>query len=445
MTSFADSSERARPEAVPGRVWRGTALQVLGRVWSAACTLTYLWLAAHRLDQRAFDAFTFWLAAFLWLDAFVVLGTGQALIQRTAADPAALGPVVRSVRRVRVASGLAGLILVSSGAFLAGEPGWGWIALAAAYPITHALEVSTAVWQNRIAWGRPVAIRAVASGLSLGLVALVAHAGASSAGAFLVAVAAGSATGNVLLHCAARREIPAGTQRAPLGDLLRLALPLGLSGLCAQTYFYVDNLFVRAWTGEGQLGRYNVAVRFMSFFLMVAQYASTAALPWYARRHAAAGLDRAVARIGPPLFAAACLAAGALWPWTGELLELFRPGFGSAAGALRWLLGATVAVYAGSVLVTAVVATGDAGAMLVISSGALALNLVANAWAVPRFGIEGAAATTCATEVAVAAGGWIALARGHAAPPARTLWRWAGGLALFPLAAALSAQLRGSA
>jgi len=439
LTTFADAEEVARPDRVPRRVWRGAILQVLGRVWSATCTLGILFLTSGRLSDAGFDAFTFYLAAFAWLDAFVVLGTGQVAIQRTAGAPDSVAPVLRAARRIRLGTGLAGVLLVGGGAFAFGESGAPWILLAALYPLTHGLEISTIVFKNRISWGKPVLVRSIAATLSAASVATLWHVGVTEPALYLVGVAFGSTLGNFGLHWIASPHLPRVRGVAPAPGLLAAAIPIGLSGLCAQTYFYVDNLFVRAWTEEGELGRYNVAVRFMSIFIMGAQYVSTASLPWLTRRHAAGRLGAAVGRIGPPLFAAAGVGAGLAFPWTETLLELFRPGFGEAAASLQWLLGAVVCVYAGAVSVTAVVASGATRAVLGVSATGLALNLFGNAWAVPRFGIDGAAATTCATEATVVLAAWIALARRGVRVAGG--WTWLGGPLGFGLGCLVSSAL----
>jgi O-antigen/teichoic acid export membrane protein len=98
-----------------------------------------------------------------------------------------------------------------------------------------------------------------------------------------------------------------------------------------------------------------------------------------------------------------------------------------------------VAIYAGSTLLTAVVAIGLNRARLWISAGGLALNIAANFWAVPRFGIAGAGATTFATELFVAvSAAWVLARHGVALGSA---WRWLGGVALFALAAWISSLL----
>lgn len=441
MDTFADPAERNAPDAVPPRVWRGAGLLVCGRIFGSACTLTYLWLLTDRLAPEGLDTLTFYLAIFAWLDAFVILGTGQVAVQRTASDPAAVWGVVRATRRIRVATGIVGALLVGAGALLAREPGAGWIFLAALYPITHALEVSITVLKNRIAWKRPVAIRAIAAGLSLAFVVLLLAAGASSPAPFLLAIAAGSTLGNFLLHAASRSSLPESGSATGAWKLFLAAVPLGLSGLCAQTYFYIDNLFLRHWSPEGELGRYNIAARLLSVFIMVAQFVSTAGLPWLTRRHQAGKLGLAVDRLGPPLLAAAGFGVGLIYPWCAELLRLFHPGFEQAAPALRWLLLAVIAIYAGAVLLTAVVASGSMRSVLAITLVALLVNLLGNAWLVPELAGEGAAIATFATELSVVLGSLVALVHAGASPSYRHSWRWFGGPLLFFVARALSQAL----
>ncbi len=436
-------SDTTHERAVPRRVWSGTALQAGGRFWTTACTLSYFWLAANALSAADFGRFTFYLAVFSWLDSLANMGTGQVAVQLTAGEPGRTRAVLRTARRVRLAAGLFGVVLVGAGAFAAGEPDTGWILLAALYPVTHTLELSATVFRNRIAWGVPVMARSIASALSLAFVWLCVRQGVSSPAAFLVAVAAGSASANFLLHFASLRHLPPGGGPAePLGSFLRAAVPLGLGGLCAQTYFYIDNLFVRALCGAEPLGHYNVAVRVLSALIMLAQYSSLTALPWFTRRHLAGELGPAVARLAAPLFALAGLGCGLLWPWTDQLLELFRPGFGAAGDALRWLLLAVLTIYAGSLLHTALIATGATRAMFWIAATGLFVNVALNALLVPTYGIDGAAAATFATEVSVTlAAGWTLRRHGVRLGGAGATWRWAGGPLLFMVGVGLSALL----
>jgi O-antigen/teichoic acid export membrane protein len=218
------------------------------------------------------------------------------------------------------------------------EPGAPWILLASLYPVTHVFELSSTVFRNKIAWGVPVLVRAAASTLSLAFVLLLVARGDEEPAHYLCAVALGSTLGNGLLHLASRKHLPREKAAdAPVLEILRAAIPLGLAVLFQQAYFWADNVFVRAICGAQPLGGYNVGVRVMSMSIMVAIFASQAALPWLAREHAAGRLTEAVAKLSQPLFALAGLGAGLLGPWAERILGIFGKGYESAGPSLRWL------------------------------------------------------------------------------------------------------------
>lgn len=400
---------------MPQRVWSGTRLLVLGRVWGSACTLLTLWLLARRLSADAFGRYTFYLAIFVVLDTLADFGSGQIAVQRTAHDAEALPEVLAAARLQRLVTGLVGVLLAGGMAFAFGESGAGWILLASLYPVTHVLELSTVVLRNRIRWGIPVALRAIAAALSLSFVLALRASGEREPARYICAVAAGSALANVLLYLACRAHLP---QRrpgpVPYRAFFLAAAPLGLASLCQQAYFYVDNLFVRSICGTEELGRYNIGVRVMSYSIMVAIYSGQAALPWLARANARGELGQALGGFVPRLFALAALAAGLAAPWAGELLALFGEPFRSAAPSLRWLFVASALVYAGSGLMTALVAAGRTRSILVVALAALGVNLAANALLVPQLASEGAGIATALTEAAVVAGALLALHRGGA-------------------------------
>ncbi|MFM7297002.1 MAG: hypothetical protein ACKO4Q_07245, partial [Planctomycetota bacterium] len=127
--------EREASGRVPGAVWRGTALQVLGRFWGAACTLAILWLASGALDGAGFGRFTFYIALFAWLDSVANMGTGQVAVQRTAAAPARMASVLAAARGIRVRVGLFGVLLCASFVLARDEADGAWIVLASLYPV----------------------------------------------------------------------------------------------------------------------------------------------------------------------------------------------------------------------------------------------------------------------------------------------------------------------
>lgn len=443
MSEPEATEPRESSRHVPRRVWRGTVLLALGRVWGSACTLLTFFLLSRHLSGHDFGRFTFYLAVFLLLDTLADFGTGQVTVERTAHDAEHVPEVLAAARRVRLAMASLGVVFVGGGAVLLGERGAPWILLASLYPLTHVCELSTLVFKNRIAWGVPVLVRAFGSALSLTAVLVLRALGDVEPAHFLLGIACGSATANFVLHAVSRRHLPArAAASSDVWAFFRDVLPLGVASLCQQGYFYVDNLFVRPLCGEEELGRYNTGVRVMSYGIMVAIYATQAALPWFARAHQRGELVEAVLRITRPLFAAGAFAIGLAAPWAAEILALFRPDFASAAPSLRWLLGATAIVYLGAGLMTGLVAAGARRAIFVIAALALAVNLAANTLLVPRLGIEGAGLATFVTEGFVAACATVALAR--LVPHRRAsafVWPWLAGPVAFGAAVLVSSAV----
>jgi O-antigen/teichoic acid export membrane protein len=412
-------------------VWGATLLSALARQWGALCTFLTLAVLARTLVPADFGRFTFWLAVLSFLDVFVDCGTSSVAVQRGADDPAVFAAALAAGRRVRAVAALLGAVVVAGLATWTGEEDLPWVCLAALGPLARVPEMSAVVFQRDIEWGRPLALRAVGSTLRLLVILALATRPGLGFGPYLAAHAASLALGNVAIHFVAAPRLPPAAP--PLRGLLASALPLALTGLVQQAYFYADNGFVRAFAGAEELGYYNAAVRLFLWLSFFAAFATTSALPWFARRHAAGELGRAAGEVALPLVLVAALAAGALLPWRAELLRLaFRPGFERASTSLAWLLGALVAVGFGAAFLTAVIAAGRTHAAFGVALVALAVNLAGNALLVPHLGAEGAALMTLVTEASVALGALVVL-RSIGAWPFET---WARFLAAPPLFAA---------
>ncbi len=442
MRSIKPPIDKSPPDGqdVPRRIWSGTALQITGRIFGSGCTFASLWLCARYLPIEEFGRYTFYLALFGVLDALADFGTGQAAIRLTANEPRALLPVLRQARKARLFSSTLGVLLIVLFTELFDEPGRGWIIMAALYPVTHTLELTSTVFKNEIAWRIPVVIRAFASALRLVLVAALLFYGTDSAPQVLFATAVASASANLLLHFVSRRKLDhRAEQITPSASLLRTSFPLGLGSLCAIAYFYVDNLFIRSLEGEVELAHYNAGVRLLSFLIMTAQLASSTALPWLIRRFEEGKLAAAIANLGQPLFAAAGLVCGLLTPWSDRILSLvFTEAFAAGAPSFRWLLGAAAIIHVGAIFVTALIVTGQQNRFMVVAALGLALNVIGNALLVPSLGIEGAAISTLATELLVCVLSLVVLVRTGCRPLSVKPMGWLAGLGTYALGFALS-------
>jgi O-antigen/teichoic acid export membrane protein len=440
-----DEQKNGGAERVPGRVWNAALLLSAGRIWGSGCTAAILILLARHLPGAQFGRYTFYLALFLLLEGLADFGTGAAAVQRSADDRRLLPGAIAAGRRIRLVTAGGGFAVVALCAWALDEAGGGWVALAALAPLTRRWELSSVVWQREIAWSVPVAVRVLTAAVRLALALLLCNRGVETFGPYLLAHAATLAASNLALHRLARTKLPPTDEAVvPMRGFLAAALPLGLAGLFSQAYFYLDNLFVRGICGEVETGRYNAAARIMTFLVMVAAHATTAALPWLTRRRSGGDLGAATDRLGLPLFSGACVVLGALWPWSDRILAgLFGEEFASAGDSLRWLLVGAAIIHAGAGWLTAVIASGAMRTVLAITATAVAVNLLGNAWLVPGRGIEGAAIATVGTELLVAGGALLALHRGGARPLARPL-AWLAGPLGFLLSAWISGELGGT-
>lgn len=386
------------------RIAKATAWLTVGRILSSLLGFGVLALLARHLESAAFGRYTFYLAVFAVLETLTDFGTSSVALQRAAGEAGALSSALAAARRVRLRAALAGCLLCIAGALLFHEPEPLWLVLASLHPFSRLFELDALVFQHEIDWAAPVLVRVAAAALRFALTGALVAAGFESAALFVLAHAASATLGNAWLGWIARSRLARLERTRDVSPgFFGAALPLALAGLAQQGYFYVDNLFVRAWAGETELGRYNAAVKVFSLAVLVSSYVSTAALPWLAARSKAGELGAASLRLSLPLFLVACAALGTLWPFAPTILGLlFGPEFESAGGSLRWLLLAACAVYAGSGLTTAVVAKGLLRAALLIALAGLVLNVLLNAWLVPHHGAAGAALATAATETSVA-------------------------------------------
>lgn len=398
--------EEASSTRIPRRVFSAAGWLVAGRLVGAVCTFITLYALAQTLEGDAFGRLTFWISVFLVLDGVVDFGTGATALQRMSVAPNEAGAVLRTARRARFAMALFVVVALIATGFAFEKEDAPFIAVAALYQLSHVLELSSLGWKDRIAWKSPVLVRTGAAVCSLAAVLMVLLAGERRPLAFLVAIAFGSTLGNFALHFLGRPGLPstAGVAPSPMRPFLAASIPMGAAAVCQQLYFHVDNVFVRASEGDTAVGHYGVAVRIMSLAIMGGVFAATAAQPWLSRAHLRGKLLGAALRLAGLSAVLGAAIAGCAFPLRPEILGVFGDEFQDAVPALGWLLGAGFAVHVGAPLLTAVVAAGRGRSVLVAAATGLMLNVIGNAWLVPRYGMEGAAIATLATEV------WIVVA-----------------------------------
>ena len=261
----------------------------------------------------------------------------------------------------------------------------------------------------------------------------------------LLAVVAWLVVGSLgqLAYCAWRLRGELARSGAPAAPTPVRAIPwrvvgaMGLIHVFVMIYLRADAVLIGLVLGEREVGWYTAAYTLLLGLQIVPYMIAVALTPVFAR---AFGRDRALFRASwQEGIRAVLLVALPLALVTAVLAEqiigrFFGGDFDPAVSALAILVGAIPLAALNVVVGSALRGAGHERWLTVVSGVGAALNVALNLWAIPTFGIDGAAVVTVATELAVVLGLTGLAVRGGIAPVPRVpLVRLA--LALFALAA----------
>ena len=179
--------------------------------------------------------------------------------------------------------------------------------------------------------------------------------------------------------------------------MLRTGWPMLLGSAMFLIMSWTDTLLLGHYLEEGQVGIYRVAFRMAAVVTLVQAAVNSYAAPLFAERHAAgdrAGLNSALRQttllnvaFSVPAFVA--LVAVPAW-WMGWFGDAFVVG----STCLVWLaVGQVVNALCGPVMYLLNMTGHERQAQRIVWIAAIG-NLAMNVWAIPRFGIEGAAVAT---------------------------------------------------
>jgi O-antigen/teichoic acid export membrane protein len=191
---------------------------------------------------------------------------------------------------------------------------------------------------------------------------------------------------------------------------------LGSMTLFALIYLQADSVIVGVVYDKHAVGLYTAAYALTAGLQIIPWQIAVALAPVFARSHVSdpdgfrdtwhRGL-RLVLIVALPFSLVTSLLAA-------EVMDLvFGPAFSAGTGALAILVWSSP-VWATNMVVAAALRGARRDSWLAATTGlGVIFNLGLNVWAIPRFGIDGAAAVTVGTEMAVLlAQGWLAVSRG---------------------------------
>jgi O-antigen/teichoic acid export membrane protein len=396
----------------------GAAVHLGARVATVALGLALL-LAVARLGPEVQGAF----ALFLAIEAALVAlgsGGGLALARAVSHEGRAAAPLLRGWLRLALAAGLLAALGLGGLALLAQQPPYtslGWLALAA--PLLLVVPTASGLWL-----GRGQMLRLGLPPLALPLLALAGLGALATAGGgppALTAVLLAWLASRVLvaLACAAwalREAGGGGPPAVPAAALLRghagFVAAVGAANLIAVLNYRMPLFLVERELGLAATGVYAVAVQLAELLWLLSAALSTAA---YARigqapraRAAQLAVQAAGWGLGATLLAAPLLWLAA-WAW---LPALAGAAYAQSLLPLALLLPGVVLYAAASAL--SAYYTNQLGRpqwAARIAALSLALNTLGCLWAVPRWGLAGAAASTSASYALAIAVAWLAFAR----------------------------------
>ena len=394
------------------RVGLNAAGQIAGRLYTS--TLAFVITAVvlpRQLGQVDFGIFAWYLTLYQLLTNVLDFGLGTMVIRDASRDRENAGRMIGTlvlIKAVIAALGVAVLVLL---AFL--FEGWGMrfglLSLAALHLFFHAPGGASAIFHVDMAFRWVVT--ASLSGQTAWLLgtAVLAVLDVNGPAPYLIAFGLGPMVTGCLGYFWARRRVTIrfDASRAERTQLWKQAWPAGISMTLASLYFYVDTAMLRPMLGEVAVAHYSAAYRIMTFVLMVPVLVSQVVFPVYSRLWATspAALLPFYRRTLRLLFSAGVMVTALVPGLRAQVIGLvYPPEYGVAADALGILSLAVVLVFCAYPHVHLLLAAGQQRKMMLISAAAAGFNVAANLWAIPRFGIEGAAWTTVLTEALVLLG-----------------------------------------
>src|SRR5215211_1666576 len=181
--------------------------------------------------------------------------------------------------------------------------------------------------------------------------------------------------------------------------LLSDGLPLAAVIVLGLLHFRIDAVLLSLLRPAEDVGIYTVAYRFLEQSLVLPGVFMAAVFPLLAAAVRGGGADDVIRKSFSFLLLVAAPLALALVVLADPLVRLVAgDGFEAAAVPLRILAPALVFAFVNAVFASLLIALNRQRALIVVSAAGILLNVVANLYAIPRYGYVGAAVTTVISE-----------------------------------------------
>ena len=195
------------------------------------------------------------------------------------------------------------------------------------------------------------------------------------------------------------------------GELVKLAAGAAVTMFIGVWFGRADLLMARAFLSDTAVGQYSVPLRALDMALAATMVFAVTAQPLLSRSAAADDGSHyrqaaTMLRVGALVFVPACIVVGDL---AFVLLKVFRPEYQNGAEALGVLFWVTLWTYYGAIIHHLLFLANRGWSVAACLLCGLITSLAVGLYAVPRWGITGAAAARLSGEMAVCAASVIAL------------------------------------
>jgi O-antigen/teichoic acid export membrane protein len=382
-----------------------TAWMMVAQVAGKVASFVFVVLVARSLGAREFGYFNFALSFVPLFLVFGGFGLESTVIRELARDRRRLSELFASGIALRAGLGALGLALALATApfFLDGaEPYLALLVVGVALFVDELSGFLGTVFKayERMQFHALVVLvnRILSTGLAVAALVLDAR---------LVVVCltylAGSLGAFVFGWLSLRRHFPPidlrAARQSTARQLVVAGTPLAVASFLNTAALRIDVVMLQAIRGPVEVGLYGVAYRFFETLLFACWSLGNVLLPRLSRARDAAELARTF-ELTSVLSLAFYLPAAVTAPFAADWLvsTLFSDRYDEAAGIIGVLTAAALlyaVAYLGRV---AAIALGRRREIAWIAAVTLAANVAMNAFAIPRYGFEGAAVTTLATE-----------------------------------------------
>jgi len=386
-----------------------TASDLVGKI----CFFLIVVYAARVLPTREFGLFALATTLGWLLSVASDFGLQLHLARSVARRPGAVGSILARWLRPRLVLAAAALALAVPATFVIapGREAWPFFLIVCAQVASSLVEFLNHAYRGLSRSDIEASLNLAQRLATLAAVGLLALAPTLGALALALAVpAAGVLAVSAALAFRLSRRADGGARPDPAPPSGRFATdvwPIGAGIVLSALYFRLDLFFVEYWHGVEAAALYNAVFRLVEAMRLVPAAVLAVVFPLLCR----AGDLRILGRLAGGLAAAGAVAAVVLaWPAGWFVMFFYGPSYAAATPAFRVLLVAVPLFFLNYALTHQLIGWDRQKVYAAVSAAALAANLALDVALVPRFGLEGAAWATVATEVVVTAGAVAALA-----------------------------------